>query len=185
MEFPSRVNISYLLQGKPLEYAREANAEIFVRGGEFEFSPRGQAIPHVTMLMGEVKSLQDLEELFDVVAKASFEFENIDFELSAPYFRDARRKFVFVDTNPQESFLKQRRLLQEWVGPLLKIDHYGNAENVSHITLGYNDLGNDATLLAHISSSAPIAGKASQLQVARTGARGTCIETLRTFARSR
>ncbi len=180
--FPLRINISYLLDGVVAEYVTKANSAIFVDGGEFEFEPEGIAIPHITMLMGDVGSSSDLDEVIAVVADTANELAPIDFELSDPYFRDGRGRFIFVDTNPQPQFYQQRLLLQNRAGSLLKIDHYGGAENVSHITLGYNDRGTDPALLEQFKVNHLVTGKASLMQVARTGSRGTCIETLQTFS---
>lgn len=183
IDFPTRINISYVLDEVPTNYARDLNKEIYDRGGEFLFYPLEAPIPHITMLMGDVANQQALVAVIGLVEKIAVDFHPINYSFSLPYFRDPARRYIFVDTNPQEEFYQQRLRLQKELRKLITIDHYGGAENVSHVTLGFIPRGGTKALIDSISQPAQtISGKARVLQVALTGARGTCIEALQTIA---
>lgn len=180
-EFPMRINVSYLLSPEVLEFVLRSNSEIFRQGGEFQFAPIGRQIPHITMLMGTVDNNASLRAVSDIVALTAAGFDAISYSIGEPYFPAPDRRYVFVDTDPQAAFLAQRTVLQERLGHLLEIDDFGDANNVSHITLGFNDSGNDLAVLGE-PSGGTTRGIASSLQIALTGPRGTCIETLELFA---
>jgi hypothetical protein len=122
-----------------------------------------------------------LKAVSEIVARTAVEFDPISYSIGTPYFPAPDRRYVFVDTEPLAAFLAQSTVLQERLGHLLAIDDFGDAKNVSHITLGFNDSGNDLAVLGE-PSGGTTRGIASTLQIALTGPRGTCIEALGRFA---
>jgi len=177
---PARINIGLLLDGEVLDFARRANRLIAQHGGEFAFEPSGIAIPHITFLMGDVGSDSSLTEINAICADFASTVPRLSYTLSSARFADERRRYVFADVREQAVFLKHRRVLQARLASRLKLDHHGGPSNPSHITLGFIEKGAPRSLLRDLPSPTGLRGKASILQIALTGRRGTCVRALAT-----
>ncbi|GAB3787334.1 hypothetical protein GCM10027601_25950 [Nocardioides ungokensis] len=180
--FPARVNVHSVIDGTLLTAVNEANGIIYSKwDGEILFEANGgRAIPHVTMLMGEVESAQAYDGIVQELARAASVALPATYGVGLPYLVSRNSGFIFVDVLPSDLWQERRLEIAGALGKWMKFDRHGGPRNVSHITLGYA-----RTRPAGVSILAPAFAKASGAdqvwQTSLVGDRGTAIKALDTF----
>lgn len=183
-EFPTRLDISLRLDGSLLEAVRRVNESIVAAGfDEVCLSPDGGAIPHVTLLMGEVGTPEDFERLSDAVERFSRANEAFEISLGSPYLREPLRRYVFMDVLPVERFRAMRFALHDVLAGLIECEPRGGPDNASHVTVGYAE-SRQRDLDVVLAAGAVGTGRASAVQLCAVGARGTNVPRYREFALS-
>jgi len=169
--FPLRVNVNFALDDSVSQYVTELN-RILVNEGidEISFQTGSGHQPHITLLMGEVGSEQDLNVLTQILTTFCNLRAPVAYSVTAPYLRKPLLDYIFVDVVPAEPFRELRVELLEHLGGVLKCDDRGGRP---HITIGCSkarsfDLATIAGRHRHLSGSGCIV----RLSVA--GERGTC-----------
>ena len=178
MQFPTRININMALGAEVLAYVRSLNSMI-VRDGyrDIDFSIEPGPQPHITLLMGEVDTGEDLDCLVQLTQSFAHSRSGLRYTLGKPYLRQPSQRFIFVDVLPQEPFRTLRTALYELASEFIECEHHGGPGNVSHITLGYAHEVYP-NLRALIDNSERVAGVAETLQVSEAADRGTCRRVL-------
>src|SRR5689334_13556253 len=181
--FPLRANISFTLSHDVREEVLKLNS-IIVRDGfsEIDFSGPSAPIPHITLLMGEVDSADDLKALIEALQYFGQHHEPISYEIGRPYLRRPSRNFIFVDTLPQSEFRLFRLELHQILSKFIDCDLHGGPKNISHITLGYAH-GVYPGIDNLIQVARPAKGIADTFQIAKTGQRGTCLGAIATVGK--
>lgn len=183
VEFPARINLNYLVEGRAGHVARIINAIALTDfNSKIVFMPEGEAIPHITLLMGQVQSREDLKCILAAVQRLSVKFSPIPYVLQRPYCPDPQSGYVFCDVSPQLQFRSHRRALWDEVGSHVQLGPHGDPENVSHVTLAHV-AGCKSESLAQRSSFDELdtRTKTRVLQVCLTGSFGICTKVLRDF----
>jgi hypothetical protein len=183
-EFPTRLDISLRLDGSLLEAVTRVNESIVAIGfDEVRFSPGGGAMPHVTLLMGEVATLEDFEKLSEAVECFSRATETFAISLGSPYLRESEGRWAFMDALPRERIRAIRFALHGVLAGLIELEPHGGPDNVSHVTVGYAEsLQGDVE--AALAGAAVGRGHASVVQLCAVGAHGTNVLRYREFALS-
>lgn len=183
-EFPARLDVSLRLDGSLLETVMRVNEGIVAVGfDEVCFSPSRGAIPHVTLLMGEVNSPEDFERLSDVVERFARATETFEISLGSPYLRESAGRWVFMDALPRERIRAIRFALHDVLAELIELEPHGGPDNVSHVTVGYaQSLQGD--IEAALAGAVVGRGHASVVQLCAVGAHGTNVLRYREFALS-
>ena len=180
--YPLRLNISFELSPAVEEKVVSANHKLVNLGyKEINFQPDGGAIPHVTLLMGDVASRADFERLQQILVAFAKREKSIHYVVQRPYLKLPSKSFIFVDVEPAETFRLLRHRLFEQVNQLLAFEYHGGPDNVSHITLGYArpSLASVGKISQEFESD--LNGIASALALSRVGNRGACIEKFAVF----
>lgn len=183
LEYPLRVNVNYLVEGEIAAYVTHINVLADrERGNEIRFPPRGDAIPHITMIMGEVRTSDELRALGIRLAKICPELQPISYGLTMPYFPTHKQDYLFVDVTPRQRFQEQKHAIGSAAAGLLNMNRYGSAQNVAHITLAYLTGAQREHVLREAQLyDRPEHGHADRLHLSLTGRYGTCIETIAAY----
>jgi hypothetical protein len=182
LQFPARININFALSIDVEGYVRDLNDALLDKGlNEIDFSEDSDHLPHLTLLMGEVNSQMDLDELIAHCKDFQAKNASLDYELSAPFWKKPSQKFLFIDTLPTEAFRTFRVSLFEGLSGLLHCEFHGGPDNPSHITIGYGD-SRKINLTQLTRMPAPRKLKTQSMRVCIAGERGTCHTILADFA---
>lgn len=181
-EFPARLDVSLRLDGSLAEAVARVNESIVAVGlDEIRFSPNQGAIPHVTLLMGEVATLEDFESLADAVRRFAQTTETFEIGVGSPYLVELERRWVFMDALPAVRFRALRFALHDVSAGLIELEPYGPGQRLARhrgmrrATRGSYRRG------AHW---AGVSGRASALQLCAVGVHGTNVLRYREFALS-
>lgn len=184
-EFPARLDVSLRLDGSLLEAVTRVNESLLAIGfDEVRFSPDGGAVPHVTLLMGEVATLEDYEKLSEAVERFSRATETFEISLGPPYLCEPERQWVFMDALPAERFRAIRFALHDVLAGLIELEPHGGPDNVSHVTVGYAESLQGDIEAALAGAVVGRGGHASVVQLCAVGAHGTNVLRYREFAMS-
>ncbi len=182
IKFPARINVSIQLDGDLKNQILHLNRLICSEGfGEIDFNSSLPQIPHATLLMGEVRSRSEYESLLLACADFASDQQQFPYSISLPYLRSPSKKFVFVDTLPEEKFYDFRRLTDQYVGAYIECDFYGGPDNGSHITIGYSNIPFQKIQLLKDETSVT-QGTARNIQICLTGRRGSCTDLLEEYS---
>jgi hypothetical protein len=184
MLYPLKININLGLSNQINDFCIAINQYIVNEGyDEINFKEGPQHLPHITLLMGEIKTSDDYLNLIYICNLFSQKRKAIDYEVSRPYWKKPLEKFVFVDVLPLEEFTKLRLELYEDVKGLIKCSAYGGPNSETHITVGYADSTDAKDLDFNIvnSSSYKRLGVANSVRICRAGVHGTCSEIFNQF----
>jgi hypothetical protein len=182
MLYPLKININLELSNEVKDFCIAINQYIVNEGfNEINFQGFQQQLPHITLLMGEIKTQDDYLNLIRICNLFSQKCKTI--EVSMPYWKKPLEKFVFVDVLPLEEFTKLRLELYEDVKELIKCSAHGGPSSETHITVGYADSidAKDLDLNIISLSSFERLGVASSVRICRAGVHGTCGEIFNQF----
>jgi hypothetical protein len=182
--YPSKININLGLSNEVNDFCIAINQYIVSKGfNEINFQGDQHHLPHITLLMGEIKTENDYMSLIHICNLFSQKCKAINYEVSMPYWKKPLEKFVFVDVLPLEEFTKFRLDLYEDVKELIKCSTYGGPNSETHITVGYADSteAKDLDLDIINSSSYGRLGVASSVRICKAGVHGTCNEIFNQF----
>lgn len=177
--FPQRLNINLALS-EALKHEIVDLNRIVVEDGfsEISFQAQSSQIPHITLLMGDVDSEADFEDIVAACQKFATALSVFSFEVSSPYLKQPSQNYIFSDVLPQDLFLTIRQSLHNGVAQFIKCDDHGNPDTPSHITIAYAQPFYPYPSKL-VSMQKPTLGCAEMVQICRTGPRGTCVEVLR------
>ncbi len=174
INFPARLGVSLELDGPLRAWAIRSNATI-VRAGfsEIRFCGKGAAIPHITLLMGEVANSRHYTNLLRAIAGYCSQVDPISYSVSTPCLDEPEGNFVFANVLPPDVFKETRFALFRLVSADIECELHGRPENPAHLTLGYVD---PSTFdVAQFNVATPPPGLAKGIQIGSVGAHGTCV----------
>jgi 2'-5' RNA ligase len=182
-QLPSaRLNVALPLAGALAQYARRVNRRLVDEFGSLiVFEPDGDAYPHVTLFMGDYIGPRDRSPLREAIDGVLHDVEPFTLSVGAPYFRDRARRYLFVDADQDLQLRSLRRRLEAELSDFFRVDHYGGAENVSHLTLGFLPSGGRPGLEKEVEAGQSEAEWINEAALFLTGPRGTCVERLDTY----
>jgi len=181
MEFPLRVNISFMLCETIHAHVLSLNRLVVDAGyNEICFSGPDAVMPHITLLMGEVDTEDEYDLLAEELRVLAETMYPIQYRIGRPYLRQPSQHFIFVDVHPERKFRDYRVEMHADLGRYIECDHHGGPHNVSHITIGYCPIVYPG-LQELVRKSNRLPGIADTIQLSVAGKRGTCVKKLHEF----
>lgn len=176
----TKININIAVTGSALEYAKFLNA-VVVQQGSSDINFQQKAIPHVTLLMGELSTGATLKAIITLLESQRHTFAPFLYNFSPPHLVKPGGKFCFLNiTNNQPFFELKHRLADLLIG-LVTFDFHGGPDNPPHLTFGYF---NQPQVSLPVDALRPLEDGvlANCLQICSVGLRGTCTEILASLA---
>src|SRR6476469_3571260 len=88
VKFPAKINIHFPVRGSLYHYCRDLNEKISTAtANEVSFRAPSFHIPHITLYMGFVNNLAQLESVLLKTEEASFALKTFEIRPSAPYLK--------------------------------------------------------------------------------------------------
>lgn len=178
--YPIKINVNFALSFEIENFCKSVNQAMVEEGLDSINFNNFTSIPHITLLMGNVKSANDYSELIQIYSNFVKSQSRIEYSISRPYWKEPLKKFVFVDVLPLDKFEEFRLNLDKNTKGLIDYSSYGGPDSSTHITLGYSNLENlDNNLIS--SFLPPSLGIADLMRICKAGNHGTCSEIFNNF----
>jgi 2'-5' RNA ligase len=134
-QFPQRINIHFGIPGAMLDSVIAFN-ELLVHNGSW-INFRMDQVPHITLIMGMVKTKENYIALENEVESVALQIEPFIMQLTKPYLQQPANRFVFSDILPDEMIKVTKQKIYHAVKPYITPDRFGGPNNHPHLTLGY------------------------------------------------
>ena len=182
LRFPQKINIHFPLRGRLHEFALSVNREILkIVPTEIDFSPASFQIPHVTVYMGFVKNLQDLQRLMRVTQEFSRNVCPMTVTVTNPYLKEPRRNWIFVDIVESKEFINLKLQFKELANTYLEPLVWDVVAEPPHITVGYIKTNLDTVEKELKKISVDDSFVLDAIELSFGGLRGSCLGSIRTF----
>lgn len=182
IRFPVKINIHIPIRGNLYFECVGLNKKIIeVTKSEVSFSPSSFHIPHMTLYMGFAINLSNLE----LTLKKTEEFANsitrFEMQISKPYIKKPQYNWIFFDASPADYIINIKHQLKEKVGICLEPLSWDVVQEKPHITIAYikQNFTEIEKLLQDWNTN--ITSYAEAMEVSFSGARGSCIGSIRTY----
>jgi 2'-5' RNA ligase len=173
-----RVNVHYVLDIATKAYCLDINRALTgIAGSLIRFEGRAAVIPHMTIVMGEMESGTDIEDVVSRV-RATCHAVALPYRgaVGKPYLSRANGHYVLCDLEPSTNF----EATQEQVTASLRgyVRAGRDRDPMPHITLGYVESGSPALekYLAEFRDRPP-SFSATEIEVSQVGPHGTCVDS--------
>ena len=179
--YPIKININLALSYDVEQFCRSVNQAMVEEGlNDINFK-NDNHIPHITLLMGHIRSESDYLKLIQSCSDFASLKSEIKYKISKPYWKKPLENFVFVNILPLEEFGKFRLSLDASIKGLIDYSDHGSPDSLTHITLGYSGLKNPDNEMLIASFLNTPSGVADSIRICRAGSHGTCNEIFNEF----
>ncbi|WP_461630860.1 2'-5' RNA ligase family protein [Labilibaculum euxinus] len=173
MIFPYKFNIHFALTGKLKEEIIALNKELVKNNhSAINFAANAMMIPHITLIMGEIKSETEYKQIIELLSKANF--SSFSFKLSRSVFASEDRDYLFMYPDRIEKFLCLKKEVFQIIKGEIKPSKYGGVENKPHLTLAYFENYYENFPI----NQEPISmGVVNNISIGQVGKHGTCLNS--------
>ena len=136
-DFPMRMNIHFCLEEPLSSEIKSLNKVLVTQGSDIDFSK--EHIPHLTVLMGNVPSLENYTKILKGISEVASETKRQKITVTNPYIVTPKRNFLFMDVAPKNRIKYIKYAFFNKIKKYMRFDYYGMPKVSPHITLGYID----------------------------------------------
>jgi 2'-5' RNA ligase len=176
-----KINIHLVVNEEAYNYCREVNAEICkITHSEITFNDHSPMIPHLSLLRGDVKAKNAIQQVADLTQSVATEFESPQLRVHSPYIASHSGHYILSDISAEEPFQALRKTLFQQLTPQL-ITPQNSKTETPHLTLGYiqNQEQEVQSYLETVKAEFDFYSPA--VEISEEGDRGTCINSLFRF----
>lgn len=181
-KFPLKINVHLELPRELYRYCTDLNRDVEkTENSAVSFTSPSIQKPHLTLAMGYCADVRSYEEVLRRVGVFSEETETQRVSLGAPYLKEPRKNYLFIDINESEQIISIKSKLQKLMqGVMIPLD-WDVAMEPPHITIAY--LKQSSLRLEELLHrySLPPGAQCSFVAIANCGPRGSCLGSLRSF----
>lgn len=182
LRFPQKINIHFVLRGRLHKLALAANDAIReVTESEIRFSDESFQVPHITIFMGFVTSLDNLEKLMRETHTFSKNLSSVPITLSSAYVESSQKKWAFIDVLEVEQMISLKKEFETVCKPFVESLSWDVVSQRPHITIGY--INKNFERVQEYLKSIRTDGHYSleAIEISFAGKRGTCVGGIRTY----
>lgn len=174
-QFPMRCNINVPVEGKVLEYVKLVNYEIYSRyGSEIYFDKNHNCYPHITILMGYVKSEEKLKKIINKLSQFTQCTSSFFYSVLEPCIIEGS-SYIFLELIDSKRVFDIKIKVQEITSGLIEINEFGDSNTIPHVTVAYTNT--DLRLnIAHLQKKS--VSSATKINISKVGIRGTCTDII-------
>jgi len=182
LEFPVKVNVHFPCRGNFYFKSIELNKKILeITKSEVSFQASSFHIPHTTLYMGFVETFPNLMKTLEIVGEFAKAQKQLEIKLSKPYIKMPQNNWVFYDVMPVETIKLIKSDLREKIGKYMAPLSWDVVAETPHITIGYVKSNQDQVNKLLEQEQEGYIGTAEAVEVSFSGARGTCLGSIRTY----
>jgi 2'-5' RNA ligase len=182
LRFPQKINVHFPLRGQLHRLALDVNKRINDKTStEIDFSAKSFQVPHVTIYMGFVHHIEDLQMLMEKTREFFSKRNPLKVSVTAPYLKQPRRNWVFIDLVESDDFIQLKTEFKEAVDPYMEPLSWDVVSEPPHITVGYIKSGFDAVANELEQFVIKNSFLLDAVELSFGGSRGSCLGSIRTF----
>ena len=176
-DFPMQINIHFCLEKELYAEIKTLNQMLVVNGSDIDFTKKH--IPHLTVLLGNVPSLQNYTEILKGISKIASQIKKQKIVIYNPYRVTPKKNFVFIDVAPKNKIKMIKYAFFDEIKKYMHFSYYGRPKVSPHITLGYienlsDEIENTITNIRIKHTSSVI----SKIGISPASDKGTCLKEL-------
>lgn len=177
----SKLNIHFPVYGWIKDECISLNKEIHeITNNEIDFSPQAFQIPHITILMGYVKTLEDYTKICNILEKFTKTINSFNISFSKPYIKN-NENYIFIDIKESKKIINIKKELYKSIQPYFEIVKWDILNEPPHITIGYITMKREkVNQIIDVQIPNNIL-TVNRINISLCGLRGTCLGTLREF----
>lgn len=184
IEFPVKVNIHIPVRSYLYFECVKLNKQIMkIANSEISFLSSSFQIPHITLYMGFVITLENLQKTLEKTEEFTKTITSFQIKTSKPYLKRLKNNsnWVFLDVSPIDYVKNIKHRLQKQLGLYIEPLAWDVVEEPPHLTIAY--IKENLIEVERVLNSWNIntASWTEAIEVSYAGARGSCIGSIRTY----
>ena len=182
LRFPQKINIHFPLRGQLHKLALDVNKRINDKTStEIDFSAKSFQVPHVTIYMGFVHHIENLQMLMQQTREFFSKRNPLRVRVTAPYLKQPRRNWVFIDLVESQDFIELKSEFKQAADPYMEPLSWDVVSEPPHITVGY--IKSEFDIVARELEQFAITDSflLDAVELSFGGSRGSCLGSIRTF----
>lgn len=181
----TKIDVHFIISEPLVSYCFELNQKIRKHNSGFiNFGPTSIAIPHLSLFMGFVNSLEMLEKIFLDVSDYAKTISAFYLEPNSIYLKGVSKtapQYLFIDSMQNDFLMEQKQILDSILHKVVLPIGWDMKNERAHISVDcYKNVGEKTYDLIENCRVIPSC-KISQIGISLSGSRGVCLGLLKVF----